>query len=150
MWWAGVCSSMPSALLVGLTFYAAAGGFLFGYDLGNMPGALELVRNDTDLSLTDQQTELIVGQTKAGAAFGALVATYLLGRSGHVASFWAASICFVTGPLLIASARDWLSLAGGRLLVGVGIGVSAVASPTYLADIAPHASRGCMVRLFEP
>ena len=72
MWWAGVCSSMPSALLVGLTFYAAAGGFLFGYDTGVVSGAMELIRREWGLD--DVQHEAIVSSTTGLAAVGALAA----------------------------------------------------------------------------
>lgn len=37
----------------------------------------------------------------------------------------------------------------GRLLVGVGIGISAVAVPTYLGEVAPAAIRGRLVELYE-
>ena len=55
-------------LLRGLTVFAGAGGFLFGYNLGVIAGVLPLLRNDTNLALDDTMTELIVGQAQIGAA----------------------------------------------------------------------------------
>lgn len=37
----------------------------------------------------------------------------------------------------------------GRLLVGLGIGVSAVVVPAYLGEVAPSPARGTIVELYE-
>jgi MFS family permease len=37
----------------------------------------------------------------------------------------------------------------GRLLVGLGIGVSAVVVPAYLGEVAPAPARGTIVELYE-
>lgn len=37
----------------------------------------------------------------------------------------------------------------GRLLVGMGIGVSAVVVPAYLGEVAPSQTRGRIVQLYE-
>ncbi len=37
----------------------------------------------------------------------------------------------------------------GRLLVGLGIGVSAVVVPAYLGEVAPPQARGTIVELYE-
>ena len=37
----------------------------------------------------------------------------------------------------------------GRLLVGLGIGVSAVVIPAYLGEVAPAPARGTIVELYE-
>lgn len=40
-------------------------------------------------------------------------------------------------------------LVAGRLLVGLGIGVSAVVVPAYLGEVAPAEARGRVVELYE-
>jgi len=37
----------------------------------------------------------------------------------------------------------------GRLVIGIGIGASAIAVPAYLAEIAPAKSRGAVVQVYE-
>lgn len=143
-------SASSSRLLCGLAAFAGMGGFLFGYDIGVISGALPLLANDTELALDDRSTELIVGQAKIGAALGAFGATWVLQSRGHVALFWLSGLAFIAGPILIAAAAPSPLLVGaGRLLTGLGVGLSAVASPTYLADIAPLRSRGCIVGVYE-
>ena len=135
-------------LLALLAAYAAMGGFLFGYDLGCINGALPILLNDTSLMLTDSQAEQIVAHCKVGGAAGAIACIWLL-RRGHTAAFWIAGLAFVIGPLVMASAQAWEVLAAGRWITGAGVGISAVSSPTYLAEMAPPSSRGCIVGLYE-
>lgn len=139
---------MRNTLLAGLIAYAALGGFLFGYDLGCITGALPLMLNDTMLELTDGQAEAVVSHCKVGAAIGALVCMWLL-RTGHVACFYLSGVLYILGPVLLATASGWVMLSAGRLAGGLAVGLSAVASPTYLADVAPSSSRGCIVGLYE-
>jgi MFS family permease len=40
-------------------------------------------------------------------------------------------------------------LVVGRLLVGVGIGISAVVVPAYLGEVAPAEARGRIVEVYE-
>jgi len=42
-----------------------------------------------------------------------------------------------------------VGLMVGRLLVGLGIGISAVVVPTYTAEMAPPRSRGALVSVYE-
>ena len=139
---------MCCSFLFILIIYGALGGFLFGYDLGCITAALPIMLNDKNLSLTDFEAEAVVGHCKLGAAAGALAGIYLL-RRGHTLCFWLSSLGYIAGPLMLAGADGWISLAAGRLIVGIGIGLSAVASPTYLAEIAPPARRGGIVALYE-
>lgn len=136
---------------VGYIAYAGLGGFLFGYDFGCINGALPVLLNETGLLggvLTHGQAEAVVGTCKIGAALGALLAIWLLPR-GHVPCFWLSGFAFVCGPVLLACAGRWEVLVVGRFIVGVAIGLSSVASPTYLADISPPSHRGCIVGLYE-
>ena len=130
--------------------FAGAGGFLFGYNLGVIAGVLPLLRNDTNLALDDTMTELIVGQAKIGAALSALIGTWVLQTRGHVTVFWVAGLAFVAGPILVAAGSShWVMVAAGRLLTGVALGLSAIASPTYLAEVTPARSRGFVISLYD-
>ena len=51
----------------------------------------------------------------------------------------------LTCPVCIACS----GLVVGRLLVGVGIGISAVVVPAYLGEVAPAEARGRIVEVYE-
>ena len=59
------------------------------------------------------------------------------------------SFFYIVGPLLMAFASNASMLLAGRVLVGIGIGVSAVVAPTYLGEIAPAHMRGRIVESYE-
>jgi len=49
---------------------------------------------------------------------------------------------FVLGAVAGASAQDFVSLFFSRLISGVGLGISAIAAPLYMAEISPREHRG--------
>jgi hypothetical protein len=53
-------------MLVRLACFAALGGFLFGYDLGLISGAIMYIHDDFNTS--EEQEEAIVGATKFGVS----------------------------------------------------------------------------------
>lgn len=59
------------------------------------------------------------------------------------------SVFYILGPLCMAFASHASILLIGRLLVGVGIGMSAVVAPAYLGEIAPAHMRGRIVESYE-
>ena len=134
--------------LVMMALFACSGGMLFGYDTGTMVATLPMLVEEQ--SLTDEQTEAVVGHTKAGAALGALLGSWLF-RHGHGPrwTFFLSNAAYVAGPALMAFASGYLQISFGRLLTGFGIGMSAVTAPVYLGDIAPKESRGAVVAMYE-
>jgi sugar porter (SP) family MFS transporter len=124
---------------------AALGGLLFGYDTGVISGALLFLRDAFDLSPLMQG--VVTSIALLGAAVGAAFAGGLSDRYGRRPIILATAVIFVVGSLLSASATALPVLLAGRLLVGLGIGVSSMLAPLYLAETAPAESRGAMVSL---
>jgi hypothetical protein len=56
---------------------------------------------------------------------------------------------FTLGSLVQALAPDTVILVPGRLIVGAGVGVAAVAGPLYAAELAPTALRGRFVSAYQ-
>ena len=129
--------------LFALTFFSALGGFLFGYDTGVVSGAMIKVREYYDLDSTF--VELIVSVTIAGAAIGALMGGPLSDYLGRKPVLLLASSVFTIGALLMAVALDKWVLLAGRLVVGLGVGLAAMAVPMYIAESAPASMRGKLV-----
>lgn len=103
-----------------LTFFAAVGGFLFGYDTGVVSGALILLKKHFRLSYFME--ELVVSITIGAAIFGALVGgptSHFLGRRTVLIL---SSLVFTVGAVCMAVAQSTDVLLVGRAIVGVGIG----------------------------
>ncbi|KAK7101483.1 proton myo-inositol cotransporter-like [Littorina saxatilis] len=126
-----------------LTFFAALGGFLFGYDTGVISGAMILLRNNMSLSSVWQ--ELIVSVTIAAAAVLALVGGFLNDRLGRRPVVMVASLIFTVGSLILGMAKDKYVLLVGRVVVGAGIGLVSTTIPMYLAECSPSYMRGTLV-----
>ena len=128
-----------------ISFTAALGGLLFGYDTGVISGALLFLRQTFHLSSLMQG--VVTSIALAGAAAGAAGAGGLADRFGRKPVLLVIAVIFVIGGIVSALAPNLGTLLAGRLLVGVGIGVASMLTPLYLAETAPAKSRGAMVSL---
>ena len=126
---------------------AALGGLLFGYDTGVISGAELFVRRDFTLSTF--ALEVIVSGVLAGAAVGALAGGRLADVFGRRKLLITTAIIFAVGAILCAAAASPPMLVAGRIIVGLGIGLSSSAVPVYISEVAPADARGWQVSLFQ-
>ena len=103
-----------------LTFFAAVGGFLFGYDTGVVSGALIILKKR--FHLTFFMEELVVSITIAGAILGALCAGPMSQYFGRKLVLLLSAIIFTIGAIFMAAAENTGELLTGRAIVGLGIG----------------------------
>ena len=127
--------------------FAALGGLLFGYDTGVISGAELFFRRDFTLSTF--ALEVIVSGVLAGAAVGALAGGRLADLFGRRKLLIATAIIFAAGALLCAAAQSPQILVAGRIIVGLGIGLSSSTVPVYISEVAPADARGWQVSLFQ-
>ena len=125
----------------------ACGGLLFGYDVGVISGALLFLGKN--FSLTDQGQEVITSAVLVGSFLGALGAGWFTRRFGGRSANMLAGAIFVVGAFASAASNSAETLTMSRLLVGLGIGITAVAAPLYVAEIAPPDRRGMMITLYQ-
>lgn len=130
-----------------IIFCAGLGGVLYGYDIGVISGALLFVQKT--IPLTQNQVGFIVGAVLTGGLVGTLITGKLADGFGRKKMIIAACLVFIVGILLILIAKDFYSLFIARLLLGIGVGVVAVAVPLYLTEIAPANIRGRSVTIFQ-
>ena len=110
----------PTCSMYALTFFAALGGFLFGYDTGVISGALlPLTRL---FYLDDIWKEAIVSATVGAAIVGAISSGWFNDKFGRKLVLISSSIIFVAGAVIMAVASEKGVLLVGRLIVGVAIG----------------------------
>jgi len=130
-----------------LAFVAAIAGFLFGYDEGVIAVARASLEKDLPMS------PLVGGFMTAAVPLGALVAASVAGpitdRFGRRSVLMAAAALFAIGALAAASIDTVGLLVASRFVLGLAIGVAAVAAPLYIAECAPLESRGAMVSTYQ-
>jgi SP family galactose:H+ symporter-like MFS transporter len=127
--------------------FAALGGLLFGYDTGVISGAVIFIRKEFGLSVFPE--ELVVGMVLVGAAIGALTGGRLADRFGRRRMLIVTSLIFSAGAILCAIATSFEMLLTGRVIVGLGIGLSSTTVPVYISEVSTAQARGWQVSLFQ-
>jgi MFS transporter, SP family, galactose:H+ symporter len=127
--------------------FAGLGGLLFGYDTGVISGAELFFKNDFTLSVF--ALEVIVSGVLAGAAVGALAGGRLADLFGRRTLLIATALIFAAGAVVCSAAPSPSILIIGRIIVGLGIGLSSGAVPVYISEVSPPETRGWTVSVFQ-
>ena len=138
-------ATMPRHAVGRITFVAALGGFLFGYDTGVISSALLYIGPHFHLSSGGKQ--VVVASLLLGAVIGAVSCGQLLDRAGRRITLLVAASVFALGALASAAAPTVLLLVLFRFIIGLALGASSTAVPTYLAEMSPKAVRGRLVSM---
>jgi len=126
---------------------AALGGLLFGYDTGVISGAELFFRHE--FALSTFALEVIVSGVLAGATVGALAGGRLADLFGRRRLLIVTAAIFGAGALLCAAAPSPGILIAGRIIVGLGIGLSSGTVPVYISEVSLAEARGWQVSLFQ-
>jgi sugar porter (SP) family MFS transporter len=133
--------------IVMIAAVAAIGGLLFGFDTGVISGAMLFIVPDLHLGPAAQG--LVVSAVTFGALFGALAGGTSADTLGRRRTNIAAGLSFILGSVLSAIAPNVEVLIASRVIVGMAIGLTSVAGPMYIAEMAPAQHRGRLVSLFQ-
>lgn len=135
--------------LVASSFLAALGSFSFGYNLGsvNTPSSsFTLCPAGSSVwqcfPISDASWGLIPSVLSVGALFGSLLAGPLANRLGRRSAVLCANGPYLVGLLLMSLALNYWMLLVGRILIGIGVGISCIAAPLYLTEICTVSARG--------
>ncbi|XP_068135589.1 solute carrier family 2, facilitated glucose transporter member 12 [Hyperolius riggenbachi] len=126
---------------------AAISGLLVGYELGIISGALLQLHGL--LELTCRQQELVVGALLIGALLASLAGGFLIDHYGRRIAIIITSCLLGLANLLLITVVCYESLIAGRVIIGISISLSSIATCVYIAEIAPHHRRGMLVSLNE-
>ena len=133
--------------LTRISFIAALGGVLYGYDMGIIAAAIIFVRHS--FALSTLMEELVVSIVLVGAMAGAMVGGAVADRIGRRATLvWAGGI-FILGSLLAPLAPNVGVLIVARAIIGIAIGFTSVTAPVYVSELAPPQSRGMLIGLYQ-
>ncbi|KAJ6396153.1 hypothetical protein OIU77_021230 [Salix suchowensis] len=123
---------------------ACLGATLFGYHLGVVNGALEYLAKDLGIVENTALQGWIVSTLLAGATVGSFTGGALADKFGRTRTFQLDAIPLTIGALLCATAHSVQTMIIGRLLAGIGIGISSAIVPLYISEISPTEIRGAL------
>jgi sugar porter (SP) family MFS transporter len=144
----------------------ALGGFNFGFDIGATSYAIVQMQSPVLSGVSWFHTVLsspilrgtILSSGSAGALIGSSLAFAIGDKIGRRRELQLGSLLYLLGALLevwTAQSSSWGAVLGitvlilGRVVYGIGIGISMHAAPTYIAEMGPSSIRGLLVSLKE-
>lgn len=133
--------------LIFLSFVAALGGFLFGYDTAVISGTIAMVTQQFQLDVVQQGW--YVGCALIGSIIGVSFAGILGDCWGRKNTMLFSSVLFFISAIGCALCLDFDQLVIFRIIGGVGIGVVSVISPLYISEMAIAEYRGRLVSLYQ-
>jgi SP family galactose:H+ symporter-like MFS transporter len=138
-------TSRSRAYVYAVSAIAAIAGLLLGFDTGIISGALLFI--EKEFVISTELKELIVSSVLFGAMIGSPASGRLTDRFGRRKLMLLTAGLFIIGTLIAALAPDVYGIIGGRVLIGIAIGMGAYTAPLYIAEIAPFELRGALVTL---
>ena len=130
-----------------LSFVAALGGVLFGYDTAVISGTVSSVAEK--FGLDAMARGWYVGCALVGSIAGVAVAGWLSDRFGRKPTMIFSSVLFSVSAIGCMLCLGFADLVAYRIVGGVGMGIVSIVSPVYISEIAPQKVRGTMVSLYQ-
>ncbi len=128
-----------------IALVASIGGFLFGYDLVIISGAILFV--EKHFHLTAAMKGFAVSSALLGALIGPLAGLWFADRIGRRKTMMASAVFFMVSTIGCALASSIWALCFWRFMGGIGIGLAMMSSPIYIAELSPAHIRGKLVNV---
>ena len=138
---------MTNAKVWFLAITAALGGFLFGFDTIVINGAEQDIQKLWNLS--GQMHGWVVSAALWGTVLGSLAGGKVSDRFGRKKALLGIGMLFFASAVWSALATGPWSMIAARFIGGLGVGVSTIAAPVYIAEISPAESRGRLTAFFQ-
>ncbi|EOY04153.1 Plastid hexose transporter isoform 2 [Theobroma cacao] len=133
-----------SGIVLPFVGVACLGAILFGYHLGVVNGALEYLSKDLGIAENTVLQGWVVSTLLAGATVGSFTGGALADKFGRTRTFQLDAIPLIIGAVLSSTAQTIQTMIIGRLLAGIGIGISSAIVPLYISEISPTEIRGAL------
>ncbi len=126
---------------------SALAGFLFGFDTVVISGAEKTIQALWKL------TPFLHGVAMASALYGTVLGSLLGGwptdRFGRRPTLLSIGVLYFVSAVWSGLATDAYSFIIARFIGGIGVGVSTIAAPLFISEIAPPAKRGQLAGMFQ-
>src|SRR5215471_10692345 len=126
---------------------SALAGFLFGFDTVVISGAEQAIQKLWGLSAA--MHGFVMGSALYGTVLGSLIGGWPTDKFGRKQTLLFIGALYVVSAIGCAGANNVGLFVVARFLGGLGIGISTVASPLYISEIAPPAYRGRLAGMFQ-
>ena len=126
---------------------SALAGFLFGFDTVVISGAEQKIQALWGLSAG--MHGIAMAAALYGTVLGSLIGGWPTDRWGRKLTLLSIGVLYIISAVGCGFAWDVYSFVIARFLGGIGIGVSTVAAPLYISEIAPPAHRGRLAGMFQ-
>jgi MFS family permease len=126
---------------------SALAGFLFGFDTVVISGAEKTIQ--TLWGLSDRLHGIAVGSALYGTVLGALLGSWPTDHFGRKKTLLSIGVLYLISAIGTALAPGVYIFLVARFIGGLGIGISTVAAPLYISEIAPPKYRGRLAGMFQ-
>jgi len=126
---------------------SALAGFLFGFDTVVISGAEQTIQKLWNLNSV--MHGLVMGSALYGTVLGSLIGGWPTDRFGRKQTLLFIGLLYVLSAVGCAFASEVGLFFAARFIGGLGIGISTVAAPLYISEIAPPDFRGRLAGMFQ-
>ena len=121
----------------------AMGGLLMGFDASVISGVVKFI--EPEFNLSKIELGWAVASLSLTATLGMMFAGPISDKLGRNVVLKYAALLYFFSAILSAIAPSFLILVIARLIAGIGVGMSLILAPMYIAEISPSEKRGKMV-----
>ncbi|MBZ5655753.1 MAG: sugar porter family MFS transporter [Acidobacteriia bacterium] len=126
---------------------SALAGFLFGFDTVVISGAEKTIQSLWGLS--PGMHGIAMGSALYGTVVGSLIGGWPADRFGRKATLLWIGVLYFVGAVGSGLATNVSMFIVARVIGGLGIGISTVAAPLFISEIAPPKQRGRLAGMFQ-
>jgi len=126
---------------------SALAGFLFGFDTVVISGAEKTIQSLWGLS--PGMHGIAMGSALYGTVAGSLIGGWPADRFGRKATLLCIGVLYFIGAVGSGLATNVDMFIAARVIGGLGIGISTIAAPLFISEIAPPKQRGRLAGMFQ-
>lgn len=126
---------------------AALAGFLFGFDTVVISGAEQTIQDLWGLSAGVHG--LAMSAALWGTVLGSLIGSWPTDKLGRKRTLLSIGVLYFVSAVWSGLATDVYSFIIARFIGGLGVGISTVAAPLFISEIAPAKYRGRLAGMFQ-
>ncbi len=134
-----------NTFLILVTFAAALGGLLFGFDTAVISGAVPFIKNYFNLN------SIMLGWSVSSLLVGCIVGVMVSGKPADVfgrrRTLLVAALLFFISAIGSALADHLYVFIIFRFFGGTAVGTASTLSPMYISEVSPPEKRGSLVSL---